>query len=379
MKGESIEEGALAGHYRVLRKAKNDGMSKEQALELAKKRGAHANIVHDIYRQDEGHMANYHHYHCKDCGCQMHNCKPGCDCPHDSHDETGSWWVDADGNGVPDVLEGWEELPPINREKYQQRDGLEGPIQTRSGKTIYYDTKAGMYYDPDTDMYLSYDDFRMLDKKGMHKVSEQETLGAKFKARGGYKPSTYKVGGNLNYDDKADFTLSADDAALLNQFMYTASDEEFKKVWQMFWSSQEQDAENPMGPVNAINYVKQRTPTDEAVNEDISQDAHHMQRDHEVQMARSDLYKLANYSIKLHSILKGISEEQGLEGWMQAKITKAADYIGSVYHALEYDMLEKSQSEPIAPAESIEETTTAGAVASVPMPMGKMIKRKKKK
>ena len=60
--------------------------------------------------------------------------------------------------------------------------------------------------------------------------------------------------------------------------------------------------------------------------------------DHEVQMARADLYKIAKYAIKLHDMLKGVSEEQGLEGWQQAKITKAADYIGSVYHNLDYDM-----------------------------------------
>ena len=54
---------------------------------------------------DEGYMKGYSNYHCKDCGCQMHNCKPGCDCSHDSHDETGSWWVDKDGNGVPDAFE----------------------------------------------------------------------------------------------------------------------------------------------------------------------------------------------------------------------------------------------------------------------------------
>lgn len=78
------------------------------------------------------------------------------------------------------------------------------------------------------------------------------------------------------------------------------------------------------------------------MNEDISQEAHHMQQDHEVQMARSDLYKTANYAIKLHSLLKGVSEAEGIEGWMQAKITKAADYLGSVFHALEYDMIEKS-------------------------------------
>ena len=53
----------------------------------------------------EGYMKGYSKYHCKDCGCQMHNCKPDCDCKHDSHDEKGSWWVDKDGNGVPDVME----------------------------------------------------------------------------------------------------------------------------------------------------------------------------------------------------------------------------------------------------------------------------------
>jgi hypothetical protein len=58
--------------------------------------------------------------------------------------------------------------------------------------------------------------------------------------------------------------------------------------------------------------------------------ANRVEQDHEVQMARADLYKLAKYSIQLHDMLKNVSEEQGLEGWVQAKITKAADYIGSV-------------------------------------------------
>ena len=58
----------------------------------------------------EGYMSGYEKYHCKDCGCQMHNCKPDCNCQHDSHDETGSWWVDANGNGIPDVMESREEV-----------------------------------------------------------------------------------------------------------------------------------------------------------------------------------------------------------------------------------------------------------------------------
>lgn len=57
--------------------------------------------------------------------------------------------------------------------------------------------------------------------------------------------------------------------------------------------------------------------------------------DHEGAMARADLYKLANYSVKL---FKKLNDQDQLEGWVQAKITKAADYIASVYHYLEYEM-----------------------------------------
>ena len=37
------------------------------------------------------------------------------------------------------------------------------------------------------------------------------------------------------------------------------------------------------------------------------------ERDHEVQMARAELYKIAKYSIALHDMLKGVSEAEGLE------------------------------------------------------------------
>lgn len=53
---------------------------------------------------DEGYMKGYQNYHCKDCGDQMHTSTTGC--PHDCHDESGSWWRDKNGNGVPDIVEG---------------------------------------------------------------------------------------------------------------------------------------------------------------------------------------------------------------------------------------------------------------------------------
>jgi hypothetical protein len=52
-------------------------------------------------------------------------------------------------------------------------------------------------------------------------------------------------------------------------------------------------------------------------------------------MAKADLYKLANYSLKL---FKQLQDDDQMESWVQAKITKAADYIASVYHYLEYEM-----------------------------------------
>jgi len=68
---------------------------------------------------------------------------------------------------VIDTVEGYEVLPRLDRDKYQERDGLEGPIMTRSGKVVYYDPQKGDYYDPNTDMYIDYEDFKALDRKAI--------------------------------------------------------------------------------------------------------------------------------------------------------------------------------------------------------------------
>ena len=57
--------------------------------------------------------------------------------------------------------------------------------------------------------------------------------------------------------------------------------------------------------------------------------------DDEGKMAKADLYKSAKYSLKLFKMME---DDAQLEGWVQAKITKAADYLASVYHYLEYEM-----------------------------------------
>lgn len=53
-------------------------------------------------------------------------------------------------------------------------------------------------------------------------------------------------------------------------------------------------------------------------------------------MAKSELYKAAKYAAELHQM---ISDTDNLEPWVAAKITKAADYLSSVKHYMEYNSL----------------------------------------
>lgn len=64
--------------------------------------------------------------------------------------------------------------------------------------------------------------------------------------------------------------------------------------------------------------------------------------DSEIQMAAADLHKIAMYAPKLQEMVQSMP---GLEGWVAAKITKAADYISSVYHWLEYEQDQDNDSD----------------------------------
>lgn len=128
----------------------------------------------------------------------------------------------------------------------------------------------------------------------------------------------------------------------------------------------------------------------------IADDADAMHKDHEVQMARQDCYNAAKNAIELHSLLKNVSEMQGLEGWVSEKLTLAADYLKTVKEYLEYNQLSQHQ----VPEFNIESAsaqfdkmlanedagmggcsaggTTAGSFAAVSKPLTKkkVVKRK---
>ena len=114
----------------------------------------------------------------------------------------------------------------------------------------------------------------------------------------------------------------------------------------------------------------------ELKNEGLADLAHKVEKDHEVQMARAELYKIGKYAIKLHEMLKGVSEQEGLEGWVQSKITKAGDYLSSVYHHMDYEQkFEQVQTEAKAKPDFLDMDKDGNKKE----PMKKAIKDKEKK
>ena len=71
-------------------------------------------------------------------------------------------------------------VPGIDREKYTERPGLEGPFSTKSGKVVYYDKQEGKYYDPSTDFYISHDDYQAMNEQS---VTEAENYQGHFKSK----------------------------------------------------------------------------------------------------------------------------------------------------------------------------------------------------
>ena len=91
------------------------------------------------------------------------------------------------------------------------------------------------------------------------------------------------------------------------------------------------------------------------ITEGLGELADGVERDHEVQMARAEVYKIAKQAVHLHKMLSNVSEEEGLEGWVQSKITKSADMIGSVYHHLDYEAnAPMAENESLRPAHAKE-------------------------
>src|SRR6056300_199396 len=76
----------------------------------------------------------------------------------------------------------------------------------------------------------------------------------------------------------------------------------------------------------------------------ITAEDHHENPNDDSDMAKSQLYAIAKYALEL---LQMIKDGDPLDAWVQAKITKAADYVDAVQHYLEgEEFIDANQEEP---------------------------------
>ena len=78
-------------------------------------------------------------------------------------------------------------------------------------------------------------------------------------------------------------------------------------------------------------YIQAGQPKDSHDHEDM----HEFDYDGEIDMARAELLKATDYSQKLFDM---VANNKALPGWVASKITKASDYLSSVFHYMDYEM-----------------------------------------
>ena len=95
---------------------------------------------------------------------------------------------------------------------------------------------------------------------------------------------------------------------------------------------------DPRGKVTNMSDKARKETAKLSKNESLKE-AHivsmHIEDDHEVKMAQGDLYQMAKKTIALHKMLDNVDQ---LEGWVQGKITLAADYIATVYDYMDHQL-----------------------------------------
>lgn len=91
-------------------------------------------------------------------------------------------------------------MPEINKERYTELDGLEGPFMLRSGKVVYYDPKQGKYYDRDSDMYMDDQEYHA------HSNPRNESVVSQMNAQ----PAGEQIKGNVNVQKLLQYLPSQD-------------------------------------------------------------------------------------------------------------------------------------------------------------------------
>lgn len=111
--------------------------------------------------------------------------------------------------------ESYKIMPNIDTERYQQRSGLEGPFRAKNGKVVYYDPREGKYYDPDSDFYISHEEWESMNETIRFSPVGRNGLEEVFKGPGMFEIYDLKTGQTIHHpfeaNDISDAEIKADD------------------------------------------------------------------------------------------------------------------------------------------------------------------------
>ena len=71
--------------------------------------------------------------------------------------------------------------------------------------------------------------------------------------------------------------------------------------------------------------------------------------DNEKDMLMKQIYQLGKYSVELYKMLNALPDDADLPSWWQAKIVKAADYVGAAKHYLENEIESPNAEVSVSP------------------------------
>jgi len=117
--------------------------------------------------------------------------------------------------GLKGVAEGYTVTRGIDKERFTERPGLEGPFSAKNGKVVYYDKVEGKYYDPETDFYIGNDDWQAMNEGNPNATvgtvpssgtvaPTSMTTPTKFAPTGKPTAAKFNAQGQLELDDNAE-------------------------------------------------------------------------------------------------------------------------------------------------------------------------------
>ena len=101
-----------------------------------------------------------------------------------------------------------------------------------------------------------------------------------------------------------------------------------------------------VGEIKPFKRKTEQPSEDETVYIQAGEKEHHGEEKHEfsydgeIDMARAELLKANDYTGQLFDM---VANAEALPGWVSSKITKASDYLSSVFHYLDYEMKFKGE------------------------------------